>query len=1733
MPKSKDTKQFIARLQLLVTKLNRFKEFINAIDLTNFSELAFETLQARLEQIKSSVSEYTDTYLQVDSDHLTRDDILSCEEFEEVYCDLIAQAAILSKRKSNLKTSVSDSSLNPSARSPEGNNVKLPILNIPNFSGNYVEWSSFYETFIALIDKNSKLSDVEKFYYLQNALKGVAKELTNDLSPTGSNYKIALEMLNDRFNNEKLIIFSHLESILESNKISRESASELRKLQDNVTRHLRALDNCNISDEKFKAAVLAYIIKSKVDVNTATAYSKFKVKQIPSVQESLSFLSSRCEILEDVASNSFKNPIVKQTKILAKPELSKQSFHVATTHTCLLCKGNHLLYVCPTFLSFPVQKRVETASKIQVCKNCLKHSSKYKCNSRYKCKHCQRPHNSILCLSNSATSPSEIPSELVLNNSVPSTSVTPELTSLVCTDSDQVLLSTAIIQVLSKQNKWVRARCILDSGSQVSFITKNLCTKLGFKPNPSNTSIIGINGNKSSASGIIDIKLSSVVNDFQTDLSCLVTPHITQNLPSTNVHRENISIPSATNFYNLLCIGQISLGKNKPTLQKTLFGWVVSGRVCSAPSVTQPQISLDVCNNLAIEQRDNHNSLQKSLSLFWEIEDVHPKNKLSLLSNEEQFCENHFASTVSRNTNGTLTVSIPFNSNLRLLGLSKQVAVERFQNLEKRFTKNPEFYRAYSEFIHEYIRLGHATKTDSTNLGSCILTTVSTLDGEVNLSSIPYFYLPHHAVHKADSLTTKIRVVFDGSAKSTSKLSINDTQIVGPVLQEDLFSILLRFRQHKVALTGDCEKMYRMIQIHPSLRKLQCIVWRDDPSHPLDTYQLNTITYGTASASYLATKCLQYLADQNSERFPKAAEVIKSCFYMDDLLFTANTVEEVLQIKTEIIEILRSANIPIRKFLSNHPSVMQNTTDSNISLFTVPLGERTNAKALGLAWNAITDTIYYNVRVQFSPSVSKRSILSMVSQLFDPLGLLSPILIVGKIMIQKLWELKVSWDESVPSSIHEQWNNYRQQLSLLSSLQVPRCVIPLSDYSLQLHGFSDSSSVAYGACVYVRCENSENQVSTLLLCSKSRVAPLHTTTIPRLELCAAVLLAQLMHKVKTALKVDDHSIFLWSDSSIVLNWLNSPPNRYKTFVANRIATIQEMYPPIHWYHVASEKNPADHISRGMNSSEIIANSLWWYGPNFLSDKNQFWRDRNFAVSIEKTELKPVSSLAVQVSDSAEQSYELFRRFSSFNKLQRVLAYMLRFLSNCRQIRSGNIGPLTTKELQSAEITLTKLCQKFSFSEEIKQLSSKRPLNSTSSLLNLNPFLDETLILRVGGRLSNAEFAYDKKYPILLPKSHVLTDLIIMYYHEKLLHCGPQQLLSCLRERYWPISGKSTVKRVIKRCVKCFRAKPVYSNPLMGDLPLKRIQPNTPAFYNTGVDYAGPILIKNKKGRGSRLMKSYICIFICLVTHAIHLELVTDLTADCFITALKRFISRRGKPLTISSDNAKNFIGAKNQLRELYSELNRSEVQQKISNYLAHENIKWHFIIPRAPHQGGMWESGVKSTKMHLKKVLGNTHLTYEDFSTVLIQIEAVLNSRPLSSLSSDPSDLNPLTPAHFLIGRPMCALPEPNLAAIKENRLSIYQRAQQIMQHFWKRWSREVVPDLQRRTKWFQNYPNALQPGSLVLIREDNLPPLNWLMGRVETLHPGRDGVVRSCTVKLASGACAKRSVNRLCAFPI
>lgn len=1571
------------------------------------------------------------------------------------------------------------------------NSLRLPTVDLPKFSGDYHTWLEFKDTFESLVHNNENIPAVLKFHYLRSSLIGHASQHIQSVEFSAANYDNAWEGLLERYDNHRLLKHNHVKAIFDLGNLKKETHGQIRHLLDSLSKHLQSLRALGEPVEHWDTVII-YIICNKLDETTAREWEHAKGNMDNVTLEDLyAFLKIKADELEALSMRDSKskqnlNQSKRSNVFASHDKHRKQCFH---------CKGGHMIYTCTEFLKLDIPSRTARVRELKLCDNCLGNHKAENCQ-RGPCRVCKARHNSLL-----HTEVTQ-PSKQVTGHS---------------THGSHILLATAQVSVVTPKGRNIIARVLLDSGSQSNFCTTNLWKASGVPQVPTKMSVIGISNAETEVTTRCTLKIKSNCSSFSRNVSCYILDSITDRLPTSSIDLDDWNLPDnvtlsdpsffepgdidillgAGVFWEVLCNGKISLRDSHVILQNTSLGWIVSGTLPSVGEKTR-------CNFSTINL-----DVQQQLERFWELEEM-PKHRV--FTPEEQQCENHFQQTFTRHEDGKFMVRMPLKTSPETLGDSRQAALKRLQSLERRFKSDAQLHQLYVAFMDEYEALGHMTPVHPDHI------------------PVNSYFLPHHGVLKRSIEGSKLRVVFDGSAKSSTDISVNDLQLIGPTIQDGLLAIFLRFRLHRYVIGSDIRMMYRQIWMHRDDRKLQLILWRSDASQDIKTFMLNTVTYGMASSPYLAIRCLNQLALDGMNDCPSAAQTILSDFYVDDLLTGGQDIQELIQRATDIEAILQAANFPLHKWVSNSPEIMKQFSSPNMTSHRelINFGDHNNNKTLGLYWSPEDDFLQYSVKESNTRSSrTKRNLLSDISQIWDPLGLIAPCVISAKIILQKLWSYKLDWDDEVPDDLHSEYDRFRSQLVQLNYISIHRRVTTQDPTNIQLCGFADASQEAYGACIYIRSIDRDGSVTTGLLCARSRVAPLKTQTIPRLELCAALLLAELADNVATSINIELDSIFLWSDSTIVLHWLHTSPNKLQVFVANRVVRILSLSKVQHWHHIPGECNPADVLSRGTSADLLAHNHLWWHGPDWLGKPLPEWPQSSPTLGGEVPELRKATVSLVMSAN--EGGLILFERYSSLTRLKRVLAHCFRFIKNCRMQRAQRVlGCLRTQELSFSMTSLILLSQSQSFSAEIGLLRTNQFGLLRGPLRRLNPFIDNKGILRVGGRLGDSSFSFNKKHPILLSSGHPLAKLIFSYAHLELLHAPPQLLLYHVRETYWPLGGRALARSTVHKCVKCCKVRPIPFAPQMGNLPVNRVKPNYP-FAIVGTDFAGPFTIRDRKGRRCQHLKCYVCIFICFSSKAVHLEAVTDLSTECFMACFKRFCSRRGKPSQVYSDNGTNFVGAKNELYKLYESLRANS--QDISNGLAEQNITWSMIPPQSPHFGGLWEAGVKTVKYHLKRVMGNALLTYESFNTLLTEIEAVINSRPLSPLSVDPNDLEALSPSHFLIGRRLVSSLDPDYTRVRQNRLSDFQHCQALQQHFWQRWAKEYISELQVRQKWQHRKDNP-KSGTLVVIKENNLPVLQWHLGRIVELFPGPDGIARVASIKTSKGI-VKRALTKLCPLPM
>lgn len=1556
---------------------------------------------------------------------------------------------------------------------------KLQKLNIPKFDGERKNWPPFKELFVNLIHNDPNRSGVEKLSYLKEAMTGKVENSLKDVQLTEAAYLETWERLCERYDNVCAVVKAHLKDLFKVEKIKYES--QLPELLDSFEIPLR---NLKASGEKTNdwSSILAFMLYTRLDSRTQREFENSideSNKKFYTYEQLQSFVSKRAIVVEERESDRKASKLVTDRKMC-----SNTTVHKATC--CVICKLTHRLFECEKFLGLNPAQRYDIVKKNKLCGNCFltAHTAK-DCRNPRTCRICGKKHHTLLHsevalkpkFSDASLTPNEVNSNNAPNTSDLLSNVSCCLTK---TKKKVIILPTATVR-FKVGNIQGFARILLDGCSQANLISRSFVNrwKIPSLRSEDSTAVHGVGGLSVISTEHCNLCLFSRTENFHLDITAdivpgsaipyrlrqLAVPAIFEELQKLSIadvaySNSELDIPSVdillgAEFYEKVLKSEVR-EINGAFLRSTYFGWTVSGRVDIKSCAVTTTLSCHVTTT------DVQNQLQK----FWELEEVEAEKSDSW---EAQFCHKFFEETYSRDQSGRFVVRLPKCGQMSDLAPNLNRAIYALHKIERSLDK--ETLKLYVDFMKEYLDLNHMSEVQNFK------------------ASDPAYYIPHRIVLRPESTTTKARVVFNASSKTASGKSLNDILLVGPVLQADLFDILIRWRKHRYVFCSDISKMYRCVIVHKDDRKFQRIVWRESSNEPIKVFELNTVTYGEASASFLATKCLDVLANELKETYPAAAKAIHKDVYMDDFITGSDSLAQLCETQTVVHNHLLQAGFPLRKYVANHPQILERVQPENLAQ---PNFQTTfNAESvsvLGITWNPEEDV--FSIKLNLLPevdAVTKKIILSQISRTFDPLGFVAPLVIRAKLILQDVWRESLNWDDSVSEVLREEFTAYIDDLKKLDSCKIRRSYF--KDYSPGaikfLVGFSDASSKAYCACVYM-CSASESY----LVCSKTRVAPLKVRTIPELELEAALLLSTLMVRVCRELQVDTLNIRLFSDSTVVLGWLKKELSQLSVFVRNRVVKILKNHPSSLWSHVDGEINPADLGTRGLSSSKFITNVMWFNGPSFIKD---------LTMPVSNVKVSTSLTLLPEIQDDSFSLKTFIEKFSSYSRLINVTSYLLRIFSKSK----SNSILLSAEDKIRSFLLIVKFTQQISFPKEYAALTNKFDISKKSVLLALSPFCDEKGLLRVGGRISNSNLSLSKKHPIIMSaKSHFLL-LYTRYVHVKYFHCSQSFLINFIKSRFWITGGlKRLVKRVFVECTLCKRYLGVTSKQKMGDLPEDRVRISRP-FSVIGIDFAGPFTCKCVEHRCVKYYKVYLAVFVCFVVRAVHLELVSALSSEAFLAALKRFCSRRGCPAVINSDNGSNFKGAKNFILKNCP---------KISDFAASEGICWKFTPTYTPHCGGLWEAVVKPAKHHLERVTNGQVLNYEEFNTIFTQIEGILNSRPLSYRYVSDENVELITPGHFLVGDSLLQLPEvPELVpCIKLS--TRYRMMRNIIDSFWSSWRKDYLNQLQVRSTNKLKFPN-LQVNDIVLIKKPQEHPKQWPFGRIVKTLPDSSGLVRKVSV--------------------
>ena len=1659
-------------------------------------------------------------------------------------------------------------------------NTKLPKLELQTFSGNPIEWFSFWDSFNAAINSNKGLSDIDKFNYLKSLLSETAADTISGLSLTSSNYAKALELLEGRFGNNQVIISTHMELLMNIESVK--SASDVRKLRffhDKIESHIRSLESVGITPESYGSFVTPVIMNKlpeevRIIVSRKLSGDSWKLPEIMEALRQELLLRERCAFMTvEKTTTQVQQPAAKPAPPKQAPKASTAALHTEsqpniqqsspnTGPWCTFCKGTHHSAKCSTVTD--VKERKKIIRQKGKCFLCLRSGHLLRnCTSTIKCYKCHGVHHTSICGGQAR------------QGNPPVESTQPSATMHISNSKNCILLQTARANVSSPSDPSyaTAARLIFDSCSQRSYITHQLKETL-------NLPVIGNETLSIKTFGEMAPKLQScevvqfgvtTLNGTVIYVTAYVVPVICNPLSNQHIELARNSYPHLTGlqladsdagsyqeldvqiligadfYWNFVDGNTIRCNYGGPIAISTNLGWVLSGPI-NAVSDSQTTVNFSNTHVLQIDTciQGETVTLDDKLSKFWEYE------SLGIMKQEKSLYD-EFVEQVEF-VGGRYEVKLPFKECHEVLPDNFALSRSRLNSLMGRLKSQPEVLKQYDQVIQEQLDQG-------------VVEPVSTTQASTQTVGKTH-YLPHHEVIRTDKETTKLRIVYDASSRAQPHLpSLNDCLYAGPPMTPLILDILFRFRVYKIALMGDVEKAFLNISVHPAFRDYLRFLWvKDiDSERPeICVYRFARVVFGVASSPFLLNATIHHHITNLKELDGQLASKILKSLYVDDLLSGADEIQSAVELYQTLKDSFALGGFNMRKWVTNSSQLKQEIekTETTVTCTTSTLVESgiqeedqsyssstltsrethsqstPGTKALGVGWDNEKDVLQFefgNLRDLLGNSIlTKRTVLGTVAKLYDPLGFLSPVTLLLKILFQQLCKARIGWDTPLSTDISQQVRDIIEDLVYMKALTMDRhyfnglAMAQLKQ--IQMHGFADASERAYGAVVYLRVETEAGDVFTKLVSSRTRVAPISGDTVPRLELMGALILARLMNSISSALKgtLNINEMFCWLDSQIALWWIWGVTREFKQFVQNRVTEIRGLVQPDMWNYCPTEHNPADIASRGMKASGLIENELWWSGPQFLQGGSEGWpklekstveSSKDFPLVSERQQ-KPIKTTLAENNTTLAVSSEVKEdtgigaliqssSYSNIHKLLRVTSLVLRFVSNLKRglNKADKLsGDVTKEEIDQARILWYKYVQ--------LEITKDKSFDQVKTSLSL--FKDEHDVLRCKGRIGNAPIPYQARFPILLPRLSHFTRLVIIDCHERVMHNGVRDTLSELRTGFWVVRGRQTVKSIISKCVLCKRIEGKnYGAPPSPPLPEFRLSDDF-AFTRVGVDFAGPVYLRDIYVKSEELNKAYIALFTCASTRGVHLELVPDQTTPSFIRALVRFKGRRGSPVLIISDNGKTFKDS------------------RLKAYCTRENIEWRYNVERAPWWGGFFERLVRSLKRCLKKCFRTVRMTYEEFNTALVEVEGVLNSRPLTYTYDELSE--PLTPSHLIMGRRI--LSRHHVAAKESvSRECLTSRAKfldRVLGHFWNRWRSEYLTEL-REYHHHQRKGNPqreIKLGDIVCVHEDKTPRQTWRLGKVERLLPGRDGLVRSAELRVSSKggmrSLLRRPVQRL-----
>ncbi|XP_038074806.1 uncharacterized protein LOC119742710 [Patiria miniata] len=1408
------------------------------------------------------------------------------------------------------------------------------------FSGDpmqYITWKQGYD--ILIEHRGIHVPPAERFFYLKKYLKGEALDLVRGFSLVNdeSAYKEAKRALDKRYGDPFIVSNAFRDKLDSWPTVAPKDAFGLRRLSDFLRQCQTAMEkngNLNhLNDERENRKILAKLPDWLIGRwGRTVANWKEKNGSYPPFQTFASFVEKEANIACDPVTSvhslreerydrkkSHAGARSFSTSVSTDRPPKQQPEYKARPQTCVLCKKLHNLDNCEVFAAKTLQDRKVYIKERGLCFGCLRPGHRSKdCRRRSVCAVCMKRHPTLLHGDRYQTDQPTVNLEKPENH----TSLSSHTTSVCHLNSNKdIAKSTMVVPVWLSHRSAPDERMVyalLDTQSDTSFILESTKTAMGLKGVKVNLflSTMTSKDERIPSERIEGLAVRAHNSDKKIPLPATYSRNI---MPANRSHIPNPDMASSHAHLSrlqehLLPVQPCEIGlligydctkalaprevippiDDGPYGLKTDLGWSIVGvmkpdeyescvddKIGFSHRLTACELPADLTHNCettksqvvftqGITAKEEISPLQVTRLLEADFCEARDDNS-SFSQNDVRFLS-IMKETIHLTEDGHYETALPFKNGEPNLPNNKFMASKRLGHLRSKFERDREYQQKYSKLMDALIADGYAEPVPNI----------------VHRDS-PAWYIPHHGVQQPN----KLRVVFDCSAQYKDE-SLNSHLLTGPDLTNKLVGVLCRFRQEKIAFMCDVKEMFHQFRVIDNHRDYLRFLWwpKGNYHQPPGEFRMKVHLFGAGSSPGCSNFALKQLArDHVSEFGREVTDFILHVFYVDDGLRSVKSEKEAIDMISGTRQLCKKGGLHLHKFVSNSREVLNSVPaedrakgirEVNLLHDDLPI-----ERALGVQWCIESDSFNFRITLQDKP-LTRRGILSTVMSVYDPLGLLAPVVLVGKEILQELCRESAGWDDPLTEALRVRWERWRNDMGNLQSLSIKRCYKP-ADFgevqTAQLHHFSDASTCGYGQCSYLRLTNSEGRVHCTLVMGKSRVAPLKPVTIPRLELTAAVVSVRVSSFLKKELNLN-YEEFFWTDSSVVLGYIGNDSKRFHVFVANRIRLIRDVSSPSQWRHVDTKDNPADAASRGLTVRQLIETPLWLAGPEML------WREKiprcddqsSFKVRQDDPEVKKSQALATSTNQPVFE-LERLNRFSNWYHAKRAVANCLRFISHLKRrcvvkhrppvVNAAPVPPVektvTVEDLHQAELLILKQLQKESFADEISILESlrndgeterqtRRRVKNASHLQRLDPFLDKDGMLRVGGRIRRSDESFETKHPAILPQRHHLTELVISHYHQQTAHQGRGMTLNLLRASgFWVIGGNSAVSRIIRGCITCHRLRSSAQTQKMADLPHDRITP-APPFTYCGMDCFGPFLIKEGRKEMKRKLPARGLVF---------------------------------------------------------------------------------------------------------------------------------------------------------------------------------------------------------------------------------------------------------------------------------